>query len=148
LCKAYPIGLFANPLDELISGNGVFFKTDAEIEERAVLVVADTEGRLIPDQPMGYDALNCKLQEMCEVIELLLYNTIYGFRRDAASTTVLEKGTEAALQLLNHVAGSRGAMIHYDTRGLGAHDLTVWRIGGAEISDADIKTHFSQSTVA
>jgi hypothetical protein len=49
---------------------------------------------------------------------------------------------------LSRIGVFKVVMIHYDTCGLGAHDLTAWRIGGAEISDANTKTHFSQSMVA
>jgi hypothetical protein len=103
-CETYSQGLFIDLLNELIRRTDVFFKADPTVDEQAVLVAADTDEQRISTQPMGYNALNLKLREMCELIGLFLYNRIYVFRRDAASSTILEKGIEAAQKLLNHVA--------------------------------------------
>jgi len=102
--------------------------------------------RLVYEQDMGYNALNRKLQQMCLKVGLLLYNTMYAFRREAFHTTRVAHGTELAQELLNHMPQSKGSIIHYDPTGLGAKDMTAFRLGGPELSMEDIKKYFSQAS--
>ncbi|RAR16573.1 hypothetical protein DDE83_000140 [Stemphylium lycopersici] len=136
---AYERGLFKEDLQALLSGNKRKIDKREEINTQAVFVSADTKD-------MGYGALNPQLQEMCLSVGLLEYNNMYAFRREAATVTKHSKGLESAQELLNHVPSSKVAYIHYDPKGFGRRDTTAFRLGGPELSIADIRKYFSQAS--
>ncbi|KAI8938642.1 hypothetical protein NX059_004512 [Plenodomus lindquistii] len=138
-------GLFEGSLDDLLDDDQSFLRVNEDIAEQAVFVAADTEGRLVPEKPMGSNALNLKLQGMCVDVGLLNTNTTYSFRREAAAATLMSHGTESAQALLNHVPTSKGAIIPYDHKGLGSRDMTAFRLGGAELAPEEIKKNTSRS---
>ncbi|KAE8842371.1 hypothetical protein PTNB73_00426 [Pyrenophora teres f. teres] len=144
--EAYARGYFVDSLEDLLYGDNRYFKTVSEIGEQAVLVAADTEGRLIYTKDMGYSAINRKLQTMCLKVGLVSYNTIYAFRREAFRTTRVSHGTELAQELLSHMPQSRGCIINYDPIGLGGRDMTALRLGGPELSTEDISKYFTQAS--
>jgi hypothetical protein len=97
---------------------------------------------------MGVGALNPALKKMCLKAGYLSDNTMYSFRREAASVSKASHGMEAAQELLNHVPGKATSFIHYDHQAFGTRDVTAFTLGGEEISNAALREAFSQARTA
>lgn len=102
-------------------------------------------GNITPSVDMQYSSLNLKLQEVCRAVGLFEYNSMYAFRREAASTTKWRHGLRAAQELLNHQPGSEISYANYDPKGMAGLDITAFRLGGEEFSTDEIRRCFAQS---
>jgi hypothetical protein len=97
---------------------------------------------------MNSGAMNRKLQELCVRVGLLEDNTLYSFRRAAASETIDQHGVAAAQELLGHHPDDKASILYYDPVGMGRTDMTAFRVGGEMLSKAEIEKFFRQSNLA
>jgi hypothetical protein len=142
---AYKRGLFVDEIDEILSAEGCI-PTRAEVLGQAVFLAVNQAEELIPDLPMRGRALNPKLQQMCRMIGLTRRNTMYSFRRTAIKETRRDPlgGTAAARELAGHAPASN-SLWAYDNEGLGAVDITAFRLREEALSSNEITRMFSQA---
>jgi hypothetical protein len=97
---------------------------------------------------MNSGAMNRKLQELCLRVGLVEDNTLYSFRRAAASQTIDRHGVAAAQELPSHHPVDKAPILYYDPIGMGRTDMTAFRLGGETLSKAEIAFFFWQSNLA
>jgi hypothetical protein len=76
---------------------------------------------------MNSRAMNRKLQELCLRVGLVEDNTLYSFRRAAASQTIDQHGVAAAQELPGHHLVDKASILYYDPIGMGRTDMTAFR---------------------
>jgi hypothetical protein len=86
--------------------------------------------------------MNRKLQELCLRVGLVEDNTLYSFRRAAASQTIDQHGVAAAQELPSHHPVDKAPILYYDPIGMGRTDMTAFRLGGETLSKAEIAFFF------
>jgi hypothetical protein len=115
------------------------------ISDYAVFAASDQSGNLNLAEGMREKALNGKLREMCDLVDLFGRNTTYSFRRGAIVDTRRKSGTETAQTLAGHTLLSGNTIRVYDEYRLADRDIADIKDGSETTSQASIRKVFSRA---